>query len=118
KVTIHVGEKRAEHVFVSANPSTLPLTGGSSKITAVVTDTNGNPLKDIGVQFTTDQGTLTSGGKVLRTNVNGIVTDTLFTTVTATVTATTLSGATGTVTVTVGISTLTCGDVASQTDIA
>lgn len=62
-VTIHVGEARASHVFVSANPSVLPPTGGTSKITAIVTDTNGNALSGIGVQFTTDQGTLASGGK-------------------------------------------------------
>lgn len=108
KVTITVGEARAKTVLVSANPQELPIGGGKSQIRAVVTNADGNPLQGIGVQFTTTHGTLNSGGRVLRTNQNGVAIDILNTTVDATVTATTLDGSKGTVDVTISSTNLTC----------
>ncbi|PWT92406.1 MAG: hypothetical protein C5B54_03555, partial [Acidobacteria bacterium] len=104
-------------VLVSASPQNLPLGGGTSQIRAIVTDADGNQLRGIGVIFTTDFGTLKSGGKVIHTNENGAAFDTLNLTGInpATVTATTLNGKTGTVTVSVP-GTESCSFTFSPTD--
>jgi len=115
--TITIGDARATQVLVSASPQNLPLGGGTSQIRAIVTDADGNQLRGIGVIFTTDFGTLKSGGKVIRTNENGAAFDTLTLTGTnaATVTATTLNGKTGTATVSVP-GTESCSFTFSPTD--
>ena len=80
-----VGGAAAAHVLVGANPNRISA-GGSSAITAVVTDTNGNPLVGVTVAFTTDAGTVSN--TVATTNASGQATTTLTTTKDATVTAT------------------------------
>jgi len=107
-VDIKIGDARATKLIVSVNPTNLPTGGGTSQVRAIVTDDSGNQLTGIGVIFSADHGTLQSGGKVLRTNENGAVFDTLTTTELTTVTATTLNGTTGTATVNVGPTTGAC----------
>jgi len=122
-VTVTVGEARPTHVFVSASPSVLPPSGGTSHLRAVVTDNAGNQLQGVGVQFSTTLGTLGSGGKILRTDQNGAVDDNLTLspgagqTNSATVTATTLNNASGTTTVSVSATQFICGATNSQSDI-
>jgi PKD domain-containing protein/Big-like domain-containing protein len=101
-----VGGAAAARVLMTASPSRVPATGGSSTITATVSDTNGNALTGVTVAFTTDNGTVSN--TVATTNSSGQAITTLTTTQTATVTATVgASGATavtpGTVKVTVTV---------------
>lgn len=106
-VPIVVGDARAVNMLLSADPPVLPFEGGHSTIRAIITDKNGNRLQGIGVQFTSDKGTLNSGGTIVTTNQNGLAVDVLNTLETAKVTATTLNHtATGSVTVTVGTTAL------------
>jgi len=101
-LTITVGGAAAGHVQVTANPNRLGAGGGTTAITAVVSDTNGNPLNGVVVSFSTDVGSL-SGSNVV-TGTLGQATTTLTTTKDATVTATTgTTAGTGTVKVTVGV---------------
>jgi len=78
---------------LSANPSSLGPGGGSTEITAVAFGDDGQPLAGVPVTFSTDAGTMASGGAVRFTDASGEVGDTLTTDETATVTAT--SGAPG-----------------------
>lgn len=97
---IVVGSAALSSLTIGANPSVLPPGGGRSKIIAAAFDDSGNTLSNIPVVFSTNGGTLDSGGKVLYTNQNGEVKDYLTTSTDATVTAT--SGSiTASVTVTV-----------------
>jgi hypothetical protein len=107
-ITITVADDIERRVFVSAIPATLPSGGGTSIISAAVTDISGTPIQDIGVQFTTTTGSLQSGGGTVRTNNNGVATDTLNTSASATVTATTDDGFSGEVTVEVGGGRIVC----------
>jgi len=98
---IKVGAAATGQVSVSASPNRLGSSGGSSTITALVTDTNGNPLSGVTVTFSTDAGSLSSGSAT--TNPSGQAVTTLTTNKDATVTATSGSTATsGTTKVTVG----------------
>lgn len=104
-LTIAVGSAAASRVLVTAAPSRISA-GGSSTITATVTDTNGNPLSGVTVAFTTNNGSVTS--VVGTTNASGQASTTVSTPKDAIVTATVggSSGTTavsGTVTVTVGV---------------
>ncbi len=61
---------------ITLSPNTnVVANGGTQILTATVTDTNGNPLSGITVNFTTDSGKLTSSTGT--TNSNGQVTTTL-----------------------------------------
>ena len=106
--SITVADDIERKVFVSAIPATFPSGGGTSIISAVITDASGTPIVDIGVQFTTTAGTMQSGGDFIDTNANGVASDTLNTTQTATVTATTDDGFSGETTVQVGIGRIVC----------
>lgn len=106
--TITVADDLEENVFVSAKPSTFPQGGGTSLISAVVTDGRGEPIEDIGVQFSTTEGILQSDGGVIQTNSNGLAIDTLNTTENATVTATTDNDFSGEVKVLVGVGRIVC----------
>ena len=108
RATITVADNIEENVFVSANPGTLPSGGGTSIISAVVTDGSGRTIANIGVRFSTTSGTLQSGGAPIDTNNSGVATDVLNTTQTATVTATTDNGFTGQTTVLVGVGRVVC----------
>lgn len=106
--SITVSDDIERKVFVSAIPATFPSGGGTSIISAVITDGSGTPIVDIGVQFTTTAGTMQSGGDFIDTNANGVASDTLNTTQTATVTATTDDGFSGETTVEVGVGRIVC----------
>jgi hypothetical protein len=84
-IDVKVGATGAERVVMSASPQTLPSTGGSSLITAVVADIGGSGLANIPVTFTTTAGTLSP--TTATTDANGVATTTLTTGATATVTA-------------------------------
>ena len=67
-------------IDLSANPSTIDLTthaSGTSLITAFVLDKDGNPLTGVKVYFTTNSGTLRSGGDGVSVNGSGLARDTL-----------------------------------------
>jgi hypothetical protein len=84
-VKILVGAAAVGRVNVTANPATVPSTGGSTIITANVLDQNGNQLASAPVSFVTTAGTLSTSVAV--TDVNGLAQTTLTTATTATVTA-------------------------------
>ncbi len=74
-------------IEVTANPGSLDLASpddlGTSTITAVVFDTNGQTQSGIGVRFSSSAGEMTSGGRLLKTDARGEVKDTLQTNVDA-----------------------------------
>jgi hypothetical protein len=113
--TITVVDNIQQNVFVSANPTTFPTGGGTSLISAVVTDDSGKPVVGTGVQFSTTAGTLQSGGSVIETNGNGVATDVLVTTENATVTASTDDGFSGQTTILVGVGRIVCHMSVSNT---
>jgi hypothetical protein len=73
-VTIDVGGARPVRVAVSADPQRL-TNSRTSQITASVFDTNGNPVPNIGVIFTVEDGESTdfmeSGGRPIFTDNDG-----------------------------------------------
>lgn len=95
QVTIDIGGAAAGRIAISANPTNVPTTGGTSAITAVVFDTSGNRLSGVPVSFTTTGGSLSAS--VVTSDANGEARTTLTTTRTATVTASAGGGGDGTV---------------------
>ena len=85
-VRIAVGVAAVARVAVVATPAVVPFGGGTSAITATVTDASGTPLPTIPVTFTTTAGTLTPSS--VKTDAKGIAQATLTTSDAATVTAT------------------------------
>jgi hypothetical protein len=67
---IFVGTAAVGRVSVTANPLTVPASGGASTVAALVLDINGNPLVGSQVTFTSTAGTLSSNLTV--TNGNGV----------------------------------------------
>ena len=82
---IFVGTAAVGRVAVTANPLSVPSTGGSSTIGAQVVDINGNPLNGTQVAFTTTAGALSQN--LVNTDTNGVASTVLTTNLTATVTA-------------------------------
>ncbi len=80
-----VGAAAAERVAMTAEPQSLPGTGGSSTISARIEEANGNAIAGIPVTFSTTRGTLSNPSSV--SNANGVATTVLTTTQEATVTA-------------------------------
>jgi hypothetical protein len=76
--TISILTNAAASIVASANPTQLPLSGGSVTLTALVRNSSGSPVPGAGVNFTASLGTLGSGGGILTTDKNGQVTDSLF----------------------------------------
>ena len=99
-LSLTVGAAAANGISLNANPTRVPASGGSSVISATVTDTSGNPLQGIPVTFSSTAGTLSSTS--VSTNLSGIASTTLTTTREATVTAT-VAGKTATVVVGIGV---------------
>ncbi len=64
-------------ISLQATPSSVPETGGTLTLLALVEDDNGEPLEGVGVNFVTEVGTLASGGGLVRSNANGEATDRL-----------------------------------------
>lgn len=85
QVTIDIGGAAAGRVSLSANPTSVSATGGSSLLTAVVFDTSGNRLEGVPVSFSTTAGSLSAS--VVVTDGNGEARSTLTTSRSATVTA-------------------------------
>jgi adhesin/invasin len=103
---ITIGAAAAGRISVTASPATVAATGGNSTISATVSDTAGNALRDVPVTFSTTAGTLSTA--VASTDASGNATTTLTTSRDATVTASAGAGATsgtntGTVTVKVNV---------------
>ena len=90
--TINVGAAAAARLVLTANPQSLPPTGGTSTIAASVQDSSGVGLAGVSVSFSTTAGTLASPAVV--TDASGAATTTLSTVLAATVTAT-AAGTTG-----------------------
>jgi len=84
-VKIAVGTAAVGRVVVSANPTLIAAAGGTSTISAAVSDINGNALANAPVAFSTTAGTITP--TIGTTDATGIATSRLQTTITATVTA-------------------------------
>jgi PKD domain/Bacterial Ig-like domain (group 1) len=84
-IKILVGAAAVGRVIVSANPTLVPALGGTTAITAVVLDINGNPLSSVPVSFSTTAGSLANS--VVNADQNGQAQTTLTTAQTATVTA-------------------------------
>ncbi len=83
-VEINVGAAAAAFLTLTAEPQTLPATGGTSKINARVEDVQGNPLQGMTVAFSTTKGTLSTTSAV--TDAKGTASTNLTTTQEATVT--------------------------------
>jgi hypothetical protein len=75
-VQVLVG-RTAGAVSLQATPSSVPESGSTVSLLALVRDDQGQPLAGVSVNFTTDVGTLTSGGAFLTTNSQGEARDTL-----------------------------------------
>src|SRR5262245_24583405 len=84
QLKIAVGAAAVGGLVAFANPGVVSSRGGSSTISAKVTDTGGNILVGIPVNFGTDQGSITPG--VANTDANGVATAVLTTNRTAIVT--------------------------------
>jgi hypothetical protein len=67
----------AASVTLQTTPSSVPETGGELDLVALVRDNQGQPLRDVLVNFTTEVGTLESGGDFVRTDPSGRAEDTL-----------------------------------------
>jgi hypothetical protein len=83
---IVIGAAAVNTIVLNANPSTVSVLGGTSTITALVLDTNNNPLPTTPVTFSTDQGTVSP--IVAVSDANGSARTTLTTTQAANVTVT------------------------------
>jgi hypothetical protein len=97
---LRIGTAAAGRIQVSAAPQTLGSTGGTSTVSALVTDDGGAGISGIPVTFSTDQGSLNPPTSI--TDANGVATTTLTTATTATVTASAGAATAGTVRVNVG----------------
>ena len=107
-VKIQVGAAAVGAVSLQANPSTLPSAGGTTDLTATVSDTSGNVLPGVPVSFSIDTSATGSTGagsftaSSVTTDANGHATTQLTTNRTTTVAATagiaTTTGGTGTTT--------------------
>src|SRR5438874_8406536 len=89
-----IGAAAVGRISVSANPAFVGATGGTSTITASVSDSSGNALPSVPVTFTTTAGSFSTS--VVNTDASGTALTTLTTNRTATVTATAGVQGTGT----------------------
>jgi hypothetical protein len=109
---LKVGTAAANRISITASPQTLGANGGTSTISATVTDEGGAPVAGIPVSFSTDAGTLAS--PTVTTNGSGTATTTLTTSGTATVTANAGSATAATIKVNVGTRALSAFSVSPQ----
>lgn len=68
-VRITVGAAASEAVVLNASPSSVPTGGGTVTLIAAVVDINGNRLRNVPINFSTDAGTLSA--TVANTDANG-----------------------------------------------
>jgi hypothetical protein len=85
EVEVKVGGAAAERVSVRTDPATVPQSGGTVQVIAIVSDASGNPLPGAPVVFTVDNGILASNSGV--TDSTGQVQTSLSTSRTTVVTA-------------------------------
>lgn len=83
---LSVGAAAAGRVSVSASPTSVSASGGTTTVTAVVVDASGNPIAGVPVTFATSAGSLSAS--VVNTDTAGVARTTLTTNSTATVTVT------------------------------
>ena len=102
--TLKIGTAAAKTVSVTTTPQSLGFSGGTTQVTATVTDEGGSPIGGVPVTFATDKGSITPS--TVTTDSNGTASATLTTTATAKITAT-VGALTGTSTVTVNARSLT-----------
>jgi hypothetical protein len=67
----------AASVTLQASPTSIGTSGGQIDLVAIVRDDAGQPLPNAQVNFTTELGTLDSGGGLVTTDSSGEATDTL-----------------------------------------
>ena len=96
EVEVKIGGAAAEQIALRADPATVPATGGTVQLVAVVSDVSGNALPGVPVVFTTDAGNLAANSVV--TDGNGEARTTLTTNRAANVKAS-VGSKTGTVTI-------------------
>jgi hypothetical protein len=99
-LAVNIGAASATRVVVTANPQSLPATGGTTTIAARVEDAQGNGVLGVPVSYSTTAGTLQTTNVL--TNDQGLASTTLTTTQAATITAST-GGATAALSATVAI---------------
>jgi hypothetical protein len=87
--TVSIGQRKPSSLILTADPSSIGVGGGRSKLRAFVFDEDGNPMTGVKVFFETDKGSLASHGQPVETDGAGVAKDTLSTIETAQVTATT-----------------------------
>lgn len=75
-VEVEIGEAAA-NASLQASPSSIPETGGTVTLLALVRNDQGQPLANATVNFTTEVGVLASGGAFLTTDASGQASDTL-----------------------------------------
>jgi hypothetical protein len=69
RVIVSIGGAAAGQVVLRAEPSSVPVTGGTTQLTAIVIDGSGNSLPGAPVVFSADNGSLSSNSAV--TDANG-----------------------------------------------
>ncbi len=99
-LALTVGAAAASTISLNATPTRVAASGGSSVVTATVTDVSGNALQGVPVTFSSTAGSLSTTSA--NTNLSGSAVTTLTTNREATVTAA-LAGKTATVVVGVGV---------------
>jgi len=67
----------AASIRLQVTPTSVPETGGTLELLALVRDDQGEPLADAAVNFATDAGTLDSGGSFIVSDENGEARDLL-----------------------------------------
>jgi hypothetical protein len=75
-VEITVGTPAAA-IRLTVTPSSVPETGGTVSLLALVRDEQGQPLPGVSVNFSSDAGTLESGGEFVETDESGTARDQL-----------------------------------------
>jgi large repetitive protein len=82
---LKIGTAAAKTVSVTTTPQSLGFSGGTTQVTATVTDEGGSPLSGVPVTFSTDKGSITPS--TATTDASGNATAALTTTATAKVSA-------------------------------
>jgi chitodextrinase len=76
EIDVTIGTQAAS-ITLSANPVNVPVTGATVKLLALVRDAQGNPVPNSPVNFTTQVGSLASGGNFVSTDSSGAAHDSL-----------------------------------------
>ncbi len=93
-ITFTIGAAAADTVTISARPSTVPAGGGTVEVNAVVRDASGQGLSGVPVTFSATQGTLSS--TIATTDISGVATVGLTTSVETSISAVSGSKSTAT----------------------